>query len=93
MKQIDLIIKHAYLITMNEKREIIPDACIAVQGDKILEVGTDALLEQYQADRVIDATGKYVFPGFISTHSHLFQTMLKGLGDVYKRQYQGCTHR
>ena len=24
MKQIDLIIKHAYLITMNEKREIIP---------------------------------------------------------------------
>lgn len=80
MKQIDLIIKHAYLITMNEKREIIPDACIAVQGDKILEVGTDALLEQYQADKVIDAAGKYVFPGFISTHSHLFQTMLKGLG-------------
>lgn len=80
MKQIDLIIKNAYLITMNAKREVIPNACIAVEGDKILAVGTDALLEQYQADKVIDAAGKYVFPGFISTHSHLFQTMLKGLG-------------
>lgn len=80
MKKIDTIIKNAYLVTMNAKREVIPNACIAVEGDKILAVGTDALLEQYQADNIIDAAGKYVFPGFISTHSHLFQTMLKGLG-------------
>lgn len=80
MKKIDTIIKNAYLITMNEKREILPNACIAVEGDKILAVGTDAILTQYQADNTIDAAGQYVFPGFISTHSHLFQTMLKGLG-------------
>ncbi|MGN8875928.1 amidohydrolase family protein [Pseudoflavonifractor sp. HCP28S3_F10] len=80
MKKIDTIIKNAYLITMNGKREVLPGACIAVEGDKILAVGDSSLLKEYQAGRVIDAAGKYVFPGFISTHSHLFQTMLKGLG-------------
>lgn len=80
MKKIDTIIKNAYLITMNQARDILPNACVAVDGGKILAVGGDELLAQYQADTVIDAAGKCVFPGFISTHSHLFQTMLKGLG-------------
>jgi len=30
---------------------------------------------------VIEANGKTVFPGFVNTHTHLFQVMLKGLGD------------
>ena len=80
MKQIDLMVKHAYLVTMNARREILTDACIAVDQGSILAVGNDALLSEYQARKTIDATGYVVFPGLISTHSHLFQTMLKGLG-------------
>jgi len=30
--------------------------------------------------KTIDAAGKFLFPGFVTTHTHLFQTMLKGLG-------------
>ena len=80
MKKTDILIKNAYVLTMNDKREILKDACIAVTGDKIEAVGGEELTGEYQAGRVIDAGGKVVLPGFISTHTHLFQTMLKGLG-------------
>ncbi len=80
MKQADVLIKNAYILSMDQKREIIKNGCIAVQNDRIAEVGKADLAAQYQAKRVIDADGKVVLPGFISTHSHLFQTMLKGLG-------------
>jgi N-acyl-D-amino-acid deacylase len=42
-------------------------ADIAIQGGRIVAVGA---LPNAQAARVIDATGKYVTPGFIDIHSH-----------------------
>jgi 5-methylthioadenosine/S-adenosylhomocysteine deaminase len=30
---------------------------------------------------VIDCTGRTIIPGLVNTHTHLFQTLLKGLGD------------
>ena len=42
-------------------------ADIAVQGGRIVAVGT---LPNAQAAKVVDATGKYVTPGFIDIHSH-----------------------
>ena len=56
---------------------------MAVSGDRIQAVGDSAeLLRQYpDAKRIIDCGQKLVFPGFINTHNHLFQTLLKGLGD------------
>jgi cytosine/adenosine deaminase-related metal-dependent hydrolase len=46
--------------------EIIPDGSVLVEGNEIRAVGT----ERPQADRVIDATGKIVCPGFINLHVH-----------------------
>jgi N-acyl-D-amino-acid deacylase len=48
-------------------------ANIAIQGDRIVEVGR---LEGAEAGRVIDATGKIVCPGFVDTHSHSDRTIL-----------------
>ncbi|MEC7808224.1 MAG: D-aminoacylase, partial [Gemmatimonadota bacterium] len=42
-------------------------ADVLIQGDKIIEIGD---LGNTSADEVIDATGLYVTPGFIDTHSH-----------------------
>jgi N-acyl-D-amino-acid deacylase len=42
-------------------------ADIAIRGDRIVAVGA---LPDAQAARTIDATGKYVVPGFIDIHSH-----------------------
>ena len=80
---IDLLITNTTIVTVNKKREILYDAAIAIHNGRILDLGdSEAICAKYpDAARVIDATGKAVFPGMINTHNHLFQTNLKGLGD------------
>ncbi len=82
MKQIDLLVKNAeYIVTMDRERRMIRNGALAVDGGLVLEAGkTDDLSGRYKAVRTIDAKGKFLFPGFITTHTHLFQTLLKGLG-------------
>lgn len=79
----DLLLKNAVIVTVNKDREIIYDGAMAVDKGRIVAVGheADVLKEYHEADRVMDLDGKVIFPGFINTHNHLFQTLLKGLGD------------
>jgi predicted amidohydrolase YtcJ len=66
----DLIVRGARMYTMDEAN---PRAeALAVLGDRILAVGTDAELEPLigPATRVIDGRGATLFPGFIDAHSH-----------------------
>jgi len=41
---------------------------IYIEGGVIKQIGENL---SYQADRVIDAEGLYVFPGFVDAHCHL----------------------
>jgi 5-methylthioadenosine/S-adenosylhomocysteine deaminase len=76
------IFADGWLITMNERREILERASVCVQNDRIAAIGTRAQLQQqYPGAEVIDCTGRIVMPGMVNTHTHLFQTLLKGLGD------------
>ena len=47
--------------------ELIPNGSVFIEGDSIKSVGTD---KSQQADRVIDASGKLVCPGFVNLHVH-----------------------
>lgn len=49
---------------------------IAVRGDRIVEVGTDAQVERWAdgGTRRIDLRGRVVVPGFIDAHAHLADT-------------------
>lgn len=80
-KKIDLLVRGAYLITMDSEKRIIPDAALAVDGVTILKIGpTRQLDDLYAPAKTIDAHGKFLFPGMVTTHTHLFQSVLKGLG-------------
>lgn len=59
-----ILIKNGTLI--DGSREKRYDADLLIEGDKIVKIGEI----NEEADRVIDATGKIVAPGFIDTHSH-----------------------
>jgi 5-methylthioadenosine/S-adenosylhomocysteine deaminase len=76
------IFTDAWLITMNAQREVLHNASVCVVGDRIAAIGTRSQLTQrYPEAEVIDCAGKIVMPGMVNTHTHLFQTLLKGLGD------------
>ena len=47
--------------------ELIPNGTVLIEGDSIKSVGTD---KSQPADRVIDASGKLVCPGFVNLHVH-----------------------
>lgn len=65
MEKFDIIIKNAFLVDGTGAEKVKAD--IAISGDKIAKIGDLASME---ADKVIDASGKIVSPGFIDTHSH-----------------------
>ena len=77
----DLLVKNAYVVTMNEQRDVHPDGVVVIRGERLVAVGPAALAERYRTDRVIDARGGLVLPGFINTHTHASMTVFRGLGD------------
>ena len=77
----DLILTHAHVVTMNDRREIIEDGAVIVRDSRIIAVGPSALAAQYAAPTVIDAHGDVVMPGMINTHTHASMTVFRGLGD------------
>ena len=49
----------------------VPDGVVVVRGKRIVAVGPRSQVAVPKDARVIDATGKYVTPGFIDTNVHL----------------------
>ncbi len=78
---IDRLIVHGYVLTMADERGgLIRDGALAVDGGRILEVGTTAELKQkYQARSVMDARGKVVMPGLIDAHIHTSMALYRGV--------------
>ncbi|KPK59293.1 MAG: amidohydrolase [Gemmatimonas sp. SG8_38_2] len=73
----DLVLRNGKVVTVDPA---VPDGeAIAVQGDKILAVGSDAEIAQYigSGTKVIDLEGQLAIPGFIDAHGHFL-----GVGDA-----------
>ncbi|RNB81905.1 amidohydrolase family protein [Brevibacillus panacihumi] len=77
----DWIIGHAFVLTMEGKGVgMIENGAIAVKGNAILAVGpTEEILRAYQAERMIDGTGKLVMPGLIDAHMHTGLAIFRGM--------------
>jgi len=73
-----LLIKNAQIVTMNAQEDIITGD-LFIQNGRIEAIGPS--LDEDMADRVIDASGRTVIPGFVQTHVHLCQTLFRGKGD------------
>ena len=82
-RQVDLLIRHGYVITMDDERRIIVDGAVAIAGRRIVALGSDTeLASLYTATRTIDAGGAPVHPGLIESHMHAsYQTMRGFIAD------------
>jgi len=66
---VDLIVTNAKIYTINNSFDIV-DA-MAINNGKFEAVGTvDDILKKYSSENILDAQGKYVYPGFNDGHSH-----------------------
>ena len=82
MTAVDLIIRGGTVVTARPDGLVVVDAGIAIQGDTIVAIDARADIDRrYQAARTINGEGTLIFPGLVDTHTHLYQTLLKGLGD------------
>ena len=77
----DLIITHAYVVTMNTSQTIYQDGTVVIKGSHIVAVGPAAAASKYIAAKTIDAGGDIVMPGMINCHTHASMTVFRGLGD------------
>jgi 5-methylthioadenosine/S-adenosylhomocysteine deaminase len=72
-----ILVRGGTILTMNDRFDI-------VEGDVSIKDGRIAAIAPNisdRHDRVIDARGGYILPGFIQTHIHLCQTLFRGFAD------------
>lgn len=77
MNKMDLLIKNANIITMDEGL-CIENGCIGITGEEISFVGQSC---EGKAKRIIDLHGNIVMPGLVNTHTHMPMSLLRGYAD------------
>lgn len=72
-----IVIRGGTVITMDPSLGDLAGADVLVDGDRIVEVrrGIEA-----EGAEVIDATGMLVIPGFVDTHRHIWEGLLRNIG-------------
>lgn len=67
----DFIIHNAKIYTVNENFDVA--SAVVVKEGKIIAVGQEDLVGQFNAPAVLDLKGLPVYPGFIDAHCHFYQ--------------------
>lgn len=75
MKEI-LIQNAKAIVTCNENDDLYWDSDILIKDGVVIEIGKNINSDKKE---VIDAKGKFVYPGLINTHHHFFQTFVRNL--------------
>ncbi len=82
MMRVDLLVLNGTLVTMDKNHSVIQNAGIAVDGGRIVAVGTTTdIIKMYSAPERVDASGKIIIPGLINGHTHIPMTLFRGLAD------------
>ena len=82
MVNVEKILAHGTVLTMDGAYTLIEDGAVAIQGEVIAAVGPSAeILASYQPNEVVDCSGCAVMPGLVNAHTHVPMTLLRGLAD------------
>jgi 5-methylthioadenosine/S-adenosylhomocysteine deaminase len=76
-----LVVKNAFILTMaKDQREPVKGYLVVGEDGRLLTVAAGAPPAGLQSKDILDANGHWVIPGFLSAHSHLWQSAFRGLG-------------
>lgn len=87
---VDILITNGLIYTLNSSKLVLNKGAIAIDGDKIVDIGPTSELEnKHSTGKVIDASRKAVLPGFVNIHTHLPSIFVRGVyGVVREGLYQ-----
>jgi imidazolonepropionase-like amidohydrolase len=73
-----VVLEGATLIDGTRARSL-EDSVIVLEGNRILRVGQVGDFDYPEHASVTDVSGRFIVPGFINTHAHMFETFPKPL--------------
>ena len=71
------LVKGGHVITMDPEIGELASGDVLIEGDKIVQISPSIPVEDAE---IIDATGKIVMPGFVDTHRHIWEGLLRNIG-------------
>jgi 5-methylthioadenosine/S-adenosylhomocysteine deaminase len=71
------LIKGATVITMDPEIGDLATGDVLIEGDKIVQIAPSIPVEDAE---IIEASGKIVMPGFVDSHRHIWEGLLRNLG-------------
>ena len=74
----DIIIKNAYVLTMDPDLGDLKNGVVVIEDGRITEIGKET---KESAETVIDAKNSVVMPGLVNTHTHAAMTLFRGYAD------------
>lgn len=79
----DIVFRGGDIVTLDRTNPYIRNGAVAVTANRIGWIGAEADLDAHVAGagRTLDITGHVLIPGLIDSHTHLFQSLGKTLGD------------
>lgn len=73
------------ILTMDREERVLHDSAVVIEGNKIEEIGSGReLLRKYAAMpgcEKISCEGKAILPGFVNTHIHSAQSIVRGMAE------------
>ena len=81
IENVDLLIKNATVLTMDQDKTVFDNGLVAVKGNKIYAVTDGSNISEYKAIKTIDVDGDIVMPGLINTHTHASMTVFRSMAD------------
>lgn len=79
MEKKTLIRNARAIVTCDGQDRVLRDADISIEGQRISAIGQGLPADGAE---IIDARGKFVYPGLVNTHHHFFQTFVRNLTTV-----------
>ena len=77
----NILIKNGTIITLSGDKNVLTDESIFISDGIIKKIDKESNIKE-KIDKVIDASGKVIVPGFINAHMHFYSTLVRGLWKI-----------
>ncbi len=79
---VSLLISGAFVVSMNQERQVFAPGAVAVAEDRLLAIGhRDELLARFVAPQILNYPHGLILPGLINAHTHAAMALFRGLAD------------